>query len=169
MNKILFDGLSLQSKQPGQFHGGGEYAKFLLREAITAGYTFDVVLSRQLYTDPVIEQYLGEHLNIKVYMVDGKQGVYDLINSGQYARFFSALPNIYSDYPCSTPLFGVIHGLRSIELPWDYYRYKYTHTPNQHQGGTLHCGVGAHQALCAKFLPPFAPRGHLGALFPLLH
>lgn len=128
MNKILFDGLSLQSKQSGQFHGGGEYAKFLLREAITAGYTFDVVLSRQLYTDPAIEQYLAEHPTITVHMVDGKSGVYDLIKGGQYARFFSALPSFFSDYNCSTPLFGVIHGLRSIELPWDYYRYKYART-----------------------------------------
>ena len=125
MKNILFDGLAIQSKQPGMFHGGGEYAKFILREAIGSGAIFDVVFSKQLYTDPQIEDLLKNNPQIKVHYVGDKNGVYSIINQGKYDSFFSALPNIYSDYKCGTPLFGVIHGLRSIELPWDQYRYKY--------------------------------------------
>ena len=39
--------------------------------------------------------------------------------------FYSALPYDYTDYSAKAKMIGVIHGLRSIELPWDSYRYKY--------------------------------------------
>ena len=131
MKEVLFDGLAIQSKQPGMFHGGGEYAKYILREAIKAGYKFDIVFSKKVYTDPIILDLIKQHLEIKVFDVDDKSEVYNIIEKGNYDSFFSALPNIYSNYNCRTPLFGVIHGLRSIELPWDEYRYKYANKPTE--------------------------------------
>lgn len=126
MKRILFDGLSIQSKKPGMFHGGSEYAKFIFKKAVEDGYHFDAVFSNRLYTAPEIEKYANTHSNVNVLNVDGKAGVYRLIEQNNYDCFFSPLPYIYPNYSSKVPLFGVIHGLRSIELPWDKYRYKYS-------------------------------------------
>lgn len=125
MNKILFDGTATQSSSRAAFHGGGEYAKFMLRSAIENGYIFDVVLGKWLYTDPQIEILLKMHQQITVYHVGNKQDIYQVINDKGYDTFYSALPASYTDYFGKARLIGVVHGLRGAELPWDYYRYKY--------------------------------------------
>jgi glycosyltransferase involved in cell wall biosynthesis len=125
MNKILFDGTATQSSSRAAFHGGGEYAKYILRSAIEFGYEFDVVFGNWLLTDPNIESILSMHPQIQVYQVNEKKELYQLIERNGYERFYSALPAAYSDYSGPALLIGVIHGLRGAELPWDYFRYKY--------------------------------------------
>lgn len=125
MKRVLFDGTSTQSSSRAAFHGGGEYAKYMLRAAIERGHRFDVVLGKWLHTDPMIEQLLSENLQINQFYVENKKELYDLIENNAYEVFYSVLPSSYSDYRGSAQLIGVIHGLRSAELPWDYYRYKY--------------------------------------------
>ena len=124
-DKILFDGVSTQGSKRGKYHGGAEYAKYILLEAINRGYVFDVVFNTSMFTDPEITNALDKAKNVQVYNVNNKEGVYSLIRNNSYKSFFSALPAKYSDYNEKTPLYGVVHGLRSIELPWDKYRYKY--------------------------------------------
>ena len=125
MKKVLFDGLSTQGTKKAMFHGGGEYAKFILRTAIENGYVFDVVLSDSLITDPDIITLLKKNIQIKQYIIKSIREIYGLINKYEYDVFYSALPYRYPDYDCKAKLIGVIHGLRSAELPWDFYRYKY--------------------------------------------
>lgn len=125
MNRVLFDGTSTQSSSRAAFHGGGEYAKYMLRTAIERGFVFDIVFGNWLFKDSSIERLLSNNPDITVYYVDNKQGLYDLIDRNNYNIFYSALPSSYSDYSCKARLIGVIHGLRAAELPWDYYRFKY--------------------------------------------
>ena len=125
MNRVLFDGTATQSSSRAVFHGGGEYAKFMLNEAIAHHFVFDVVLSKKLFTDNQIEKLLSEHQEINVYHIDGKQDIYELIKKNHYDIFYSALPASYTDYKGSAKLIGVVHGLRGAELPWDQYRHKY--------------------------------------------
>lgn len=143
MNKILFDGTATQSSNRAAFHGGGEYAKFMLRAAIAHGYTFDVVLNNQLYTDSSVETLLAEHQELTVFHVDSKQQIYRLIEERHYTVFYSALPAAYHDYAGTAKLLGVIHGLRGAELPWDKYRYMYeSHWLKRLQGwGISHCNA----------------------------
>lgn len=126
MKKILFDGIATQGTSRSMFHGGAEYAKFILREAIGRRYSFDVVLDKSYYTDPEIEELLlewgKEH---RVIEVRGKRELFTTIEQGGYNTFYSALPYGYHDYKGSAHLIGVIHGLRSVELVTDEYRYKY--------------------------------------------
>ena len=137
MKKILFDGLAIQSKKPGMFHGGSEYAKYIFKKAVDMGFHFDVVFSKQLFTSSEIENYIQQKDIVNVILVENKSGVYHVIDNGSYDCFFSALPYIYTNYSCKTPLFGVIHGLRSIELPWDKYRYKYFYENHLSKAGQL--------------------------------
>ena len=44
MNKILFDGIATQSSDKVKYHGGSEYAKFILKYALENNYcNFDFV------------------------------------------------------------------------------------------------------------------------------
>lgn len=125
MNKVLFDGIATQGLSSIQFHGGAEYAKYILREALLKRYPFDIVLHKGLISDPPLLKLLEESATHKIYYVSSKSELYSLIERNEYKTFYSALPYKYIDYPCSAKLFGVIHGLRDVELPWDTYKYKY--------------------------------------------
>lgn len=125
MGKILFDGVATQSNKLHKYHGGGEYAKFILREALLKNKTFDIVFLKDLYTDPDIVELVKNNTNVRILYVDKNSDIYNILDNGQYDRFYSALPMRYSDYPCKQEFLGVIHGLRNIELSWDYYRYKF--------------------------------------------
>ena len=125
MNKVLFDGLATQSFSNAIYHGGGEYAKFILKIAIESGYSFDIVIANYLYCDQSIESLLVNHPNIKVIRIDKFKEIFDLIKVNNYEVFYSALPYRYSNYNYTAKFIGVIHGLRAIELPSDLYRYKY--------------------------------------------
>jgi glycosyltransferase involved in cell wall biosynthesis len=124
--KILFDGLATQSTPNIRFHGGGEYAKFILRKAIEFGYrNFDIVFSTQRLIDIEIKELINEFEEIHVNYVRDKNELYSLIEQNKYDCFYSALPYRYTDYKLDTHFIMVIHGLRGIELPWDEYRHKY--------------------------------------------
>lgn len=125
MKKILFDGLVTQGTRERKFSGGSDYAKFYLKEAIRRSYPFDLVLSSEKITDPEIEEILSKSSFVNVIYVRDQGDVLKLLANNQYDRFYSALPAKYADYEGDTEILGVIHGLRNIELPWDYYRYKY--------------------------------------------
>ena len=94
-----------------------------------------------LFTDPDIETLLDCYKKNKVYRVNNKQKLYQLIDKNGYKTFYSALPAAYYDYNGSAKLIGVIHGLRGAELPWDYYRYKYESKWHKQLQGWLisHC------------------------------
>lgn len=125
MKKILFDGSAMQGWSGTQFHGGADYAKYILRKAIDYGYSFDVVFYSFRYNDPDIDALLKNRDKYKIFYVTNKKELYELISNGNYDVFYSALPYEYTDYKCKAKLIGVIHGLRDCELPWDIYRYKY--------------------------------------------
>lgn len=125
MKKLLFDGSALQGWSETLFHGGADYAKYILRKAIDCGYSFDIVFYSSRYNDPDIDALLKNEDKYKTIYVNDKKELYELISNGNYDVFYSALPYEYTDYKCKAKLIGVIHGLRDCELPWDIYRYKY--------------------------------------------
>ena len=108
------------------FHGGGEYAKYILREALNSGYIFDIVFRNDLISDNDIMSLLSQFPKCNIIYVDNNKEVYDLIIKNGYNTFYSALPFNFKDFNLhNTKFIQVIHGLRNIELPWDFYRYKY--------------------------------------------
>jgi glycosyltransferase involved in cell wall biosynthesis len=125
MKKILFDGIATQSSTKIRFHGGGEYAKYILKKAIELDYrNFDIVFSQNGIIDTDIKDLVKKQ-GIKAFFVKNAKGVYALLQQNEYNCFYSPLPYKYKDYKLKILFIMVIHGLRSIELPWDDYRYKY--------------------------------------------
>lgn len=130
LNKVLFDGIATQGTSKNPFHGAGDYAKYVLREALQNGYSFDIVLKNDLITDKNILKLIKQFHMCEVFYVDTINEVYELIKKGNYHTFYTPLPFNYKYFNLSnTKFIQVIHGLRSIELPWDYYRYKYYSNP----------------------------------------
>jgi glycosyltransferase involved in cell wall biosynthesis len=125
--RILFDGIATQSTTETPFHGGGEYAKFVLRKAVELGYrNFDIVFSKKMIVDENVKDLVNT-TGIHVYYVDAPKDVYTILATNKYDCFYSALAHVYKEYNLDTLFIMVIHGMRSIELPWDEYRYKYYH------------------------------------------
>jgi glycosyltransferase involved in cell wall biosynthesis len=126
-NKLLFDGIATQSDTNVKFHGGGEYAKYILREIIKSNnVNFDIVFSIDKFIDPEIKKLVQSVGGINIYTVRNKKELYSLISKNNYSSFYSALPYKYFDYCLEIPFIMVIHGLRGLELVWDEYRYKYS-------------------------------------------
>ena len=125
MKRLLFDGTATQGYGNTNYHGGGEYAKYYLRNALYEGFDFDIVFQNKSFTDPQILELLQQYPNIKIFWVNNLDEIYSLIMEKGYSRFYSALPYKYVDYKCDAKFIGVIHGLRGVELPWDSYRYLY--------------------------------------------
>jgi glycosyltransferase involved in cell wall biosynthesis len=132
--KILFDGCATQGgfirEDTGAvlFHGGGEYAKYVLRKVIEMGYIgFDIVFEKGRFMDNTVIDSLPEE--VKVYYVNNQEEIYSLIEENRYDLFYSALPRRYIKYNLTTTFAMVIHDLRTIELPWVDYRYKYFNNP----------------------------------------
>jgi glycosyltransferase involved in cell wall biosynthesis len=125
MSTILFDGTSMQSEKHVKFHGGGEYAKFILKAALDAGYTFDVALNPDMFLDDTTLNIIRKHKLNTIY-VHSKEELYGVIDAGGYRVFYSALPYNYFDYRAHADFIGVLHGLRPLEIVWDKYRHKYS-------------------------------------------
>ena len=124
MPKLLFDGTAMQSDQRATFHGGGEYAKFILRAAILRGYVFDVALNPNLFLDPETMAVI-DNSGKKIVHVRTKAELYSVLDSGTFDIFYSALPYKYYDYSSKARFIGVIHGLRPLEIVWGKYKHKY--------------------------------------------
>ncbi len=125
-NSILFDGCATQGTISNKYHGGGEYAKFILRKALKKGKKFDIVFNKTLWTDPEIFELIKDCDNISIIWIDNKHRIYSILRDSNYRRFYSALPYQYSDFDIPGVEFvGVIHGLRPIEFPTDKYSLKY--------------------------------------------
>lgn len=122
--EILFDGTACQQERPGHFHGGGEYAKFILEHALDEGYRFEMVLYSHFFNDDKLAELLSRMPSDAVHYVSSKQELYSLVDSGGYRRFYTAFPYGYYDYRCEAQFVGVIHGLRKVELPWDKYAWR---------------------------------------------
>lgn len=122
--KLLFDGTATQGSRINPYSGGADYAVFVLQSAIQHGYTgFDMVLNKNNPVNPKIQNIINNK-SVNVIWINKHEDIYGIIKNGKYTRFYSAQPKLHK--PTGVENIYVIHGLRSIELPWDYYRYKYT-------------------------------------------
>lgn len=120
--KVLFDGTATQGVARAPYSGGSDYAIYVLESALKKGYHLELLLHENWITNPRVLDCI-DRFKLNVIYITGDKEVYDLLDTGKYDTFFSALPRLRK--PFNAKDVKVIHGLRSIELPWDKYRYKY--------------------------------------------
>lgn len=120
--KILYDLLCTQPSAGSKFHGGGEYGKTIFKKLIESNNNnnIEVFLDTSLFIDNWIKIIIDKN-KIKVNNIRSTSELNILLEDGNYDVLYSALPinypNIY--IPSSTKYIGTIHGLRSIEMPYD--------------------------------------------------
>ncbi|MDR0400148.1 MAG: glycosyltransferase [Treponema sp.] len=128
---ILFDLSAAQPIHTNDFHGGSEYCKavfFSLCGKISSNPNrkVDVFYNHGKYLDPKIE-YLCRTLKLKTFDCKSGLDINRVLQNNDYALFYSALPYSYIDIivPERTKFVYTIHGLRSLEYPWDCFTPKY--------------------------------------------
>lgn len=122
LKKILFDGTATQGVASAPYSGGADYAIYVLESALEKGFNLDLLLHKNWITNPRVINCISE-FKLNVIYVTKEKEIYNILNTCKYDTFFSALPRLKK--PINAKDVKVIHGLRSIELPWDKYRYKY--------------------------------------------
>jgi hypothetical protein len=107
MKRMLFDGLATQGTSRIRFHGGGEYAKYILRKAIEAGYrNFDVVFSKKMLIDKNIKDLVENTEGIEIFYVDdlANRILQVTYNHGLYASLVAGGYRQYQGYQdCQQP------------------------------------------------------------------
>jgi glycosyltransferase involved in cell wall biosynthesis len=123
---LLYD---LASTQPatGKYHGGGEYGKHVFEELLRrrGSHHVHAYWDPDRWLDPRIETLL-EQEEIPIHEVRDKEALQRLIEDVQFDRFYSPLPYDLQGLDLGgTTFLCTIHGLRPIEMPTDWYEYKY--------------------------------------------
>ena len=127
--KILFDLSAAQPFSSNDFHGGSEYAKtvfYRLCELFPSGATLDLFYNPLKNIDASIhEKY--KTMGFTVHHCRNNSEINELLSVNTYDIFFSALPYLYFnlEIPVQTKFIYTIHGLRSLEYPFDKYMRKY--------------------------------------------
>jgi hypothetical protein len=129
---ILFDLSAAQPINKDDFHGGSEYCKSLfirLCEKISNDvqdvqidvfYNYNKAINNKIFE-------CCEALKISAFNCKNNNEINLLLNNKHYNLFYTALPYSYTDLkiPEHTKFIYTIHGLRSLECPWDFYIRKY--------------------------------------------
>jgi hypothetical protein len=123
--KLLFDLSATQPMHGYDFHGGGEYGKtvFLkLCENLSDIFQVDVFYNPKQPLDAVLANTVKQ-LNLTECFCEDESQISLLLNKNKYDIFYSALPYAYYSLrlPPETKFIYTIHGLRTIECPWDKY------------------------------------------------
>lgn len=132
MKKLLFDLLYAQPLGAAKFHGGGEYIKSVF-QAVTqmenAEYRLEVCFNQHEFIDDWILEII-QNGNIPVHQVVTANDVVNVIagmEDKKNLRFFTGMIYSYSGvtFPKEVKTFGVCHGLRGLEKPYDREAVRY--------------------------------------------
>jgi hypothetical protein len=126
---ILFDLSASQPIYKNDFHGGSEYAKavfFKLCEKAAHFVDVEVFYNPLKNIDTAVLAECKKY-NIIEHCCINNEEINVLLNKNLYDVFYTALPYSYQDLkiPSKTKFIYTIHGLRSLEYPWDDYILKY--------------------------------------------
>ena len=131
MQTLLYDILCTQPTGTTKYHGGGEYGKRLFRkiaESAPDPSSITVCLNEAAFLDEWLCSLI-RNADIPVINVASAEEVQNLVETGRFSKFYSALPYNYSfsKHRSPTRLLGTIHGLRPIEVPADKYEHCFHH------------------------------------------
>lgn len=121
-SKLLFDLEATQPIDDQKRHGGGKYAEIVFFRMIERNIPFSCYYNSGKWINPLIIEAIEEN-NIPLYDIK-ESTVDDVVKENGLARLFSAIPGSVATLT-SCKVFGTIHDLRFLELPYDRFYYKY--------------------------------------------
>ena len=128
--KILYDLYFAQPIGSSKFHGGGEYIKTVFQHLVTSfngANEICVCYDHERFLDDWLKLLIADN-DIKAYDVKAASDIPNVLNKNEINVFFTGLAYGYADFklPENVYRIGTIHGLRSLEKPWDEYAYLYS-------------------------------------------
>ncbi len=125
--KILFDLIATQPIGLDKFHGAGEYAKIVFYNLLKYKKDSEIVAFYNKNRPINIEILkLAQSNNVELIPIISKNEIQSIIYNKNINKIFSALPYDYIDIDFfNKECIFIVHGLRNIEMPTDYYEYIY--------------------------------------------
>lgn len=131
MKVLIFDLLYAQPLGGAKFHGGGEYIKSVfeaLSQVEGAEYRLEICYNQNEFIDDWIKDIILEK-NIPVHQVVTTEDIIHVVEKEdkENLRFFTGMIYPYSQvkFPDGVKTFGVCHGLRGLEKPYDREAFLY--------------------------------------------
>lgn len=117
---LLFDLTASQPNATIKRHGGGKYCEMLFYGICEKGIKFHAFYDSTKYISPQIIKYLKQY-SIPLHDIKDKP-LSTIVNQNKISTIYSALPEGLIPWP-SCKILGTIHGLRSLELDYDFYAH----------------------------------------------
>ncbi|MBR4325170.1 MAG: glycosyltransferase family 4 protein [Bacteroidales bacterium] len=121
--KLLFDLFATQPGQTGKRHGGGKYGEIIFKRMIERGYKPSCYYSDSVWLNPEILSLVKSN-SIPMYDID-KTSLSEIVRKEKIDKIYSCLPLSRELNFNLCKVVGTIHGLRSLELPFDSFFWKY--------------------------------------------
>lgn len=115
---LLFDLTASQPNGGGKRHGGGKYCEKVFLAMCTKKASFKAFYDSSKYINPVILDSIKQN-NIELHDIKN-QNLQDLVSQQGITHLYTALPELIRPWP-SCKILGTIHGLRSYEMPFDFF------------------------------------------------
>lgn len=115
---LLFDLTASQPSATIKRHGGGKYCEILFFAMCQRGLNFQAFYNSNKYTNPEIF-IAAKKANIKLYDIN-ERPLKDIVADQNITHIYSALPEGILPWP-ACKILGTIHGLRSLEMPYDFF------------------------------------------------
>lgn len=125
MVKMLFDLNATQPNPSGKRHGGGKYGEIVFKRMLERGINFSCFYDSRKWLNPEIKN-MCECANISLFDINDNP-IESIIQKNGFTRIFSAIPRNLANLKCCE-VYGTIHGLRELEMPFDMFFFKYKHT-----------------------------------------
>lgn len=115
---LLFDLTASQPSNTIKRHGGGKYCEMLFDGLCKRKVTFQAFYDSSKYLNPQVYESLKQY-DIKLHDIKDKP-LQTIVNQNNVNTIYSALPEALLPWP-TCKILGTIHGLRSLELEYDFY------------------------------------------------
>ena len=115
---LLFDLTASQPFATWKRHGGGKYCEMLFMAMIQRNVNFAAFYDSSKYINPVVLEH-AKKKHIHLFDVS-KQTLESIVSNHNISAIYSAIPEQLLPWP-NCKILGTIHGLRAVELPFDFF------------------------------------------------
>lgn len=117
---LLFDLTASQPSTTSKRHGGGKYCEMLFFAMCQREVKFQAFWDSSKYINPEILQS-AKLANVQLHDIK-KSSLNDIVKEQSISHIYSALPEQILPWP-NCKILGTIHGLRSYEIPFDFFSH----------------------------------------------
>lgn len=117
---LLFDLTATQPSAAIKRHGGGKYCEMLFFAMCQRGLKFQAFWDSSKYINPEVLQS-AKNANVQLYDIKSTS-LSNVVKAQNISHIYSALPENILPWP-NCKILGTVHGLRSLEMPFDFYSH----------------------------------------------